>query len=36
MVNVSYGEVYIVVLRHQPRAGEAGAEIVLYQIPPQK
>lgn len=33
---IIYGDLYIVVLRHQPRPGAAGAEIVLYQIPPQK
>ncbi|CAI9721715.1 Regulator of MON1-CCZ1 complex [Octopus vulgaris] len=27
-----YGIVYIIVLRHQPRGGSAGAEIVLYQL----
>ncbi|KAK3089040.1 hypothetical protein FSP39_000342 [Pinctada imbricata] len=27
-----YGQLYVVVLRHQPRPGTAAAEIVLYQI----
>lgn len=27
-----YGVVYIIVLRHQPRGGTTGAEIVLYQL----
>lgn len=35
-----YGQLYIVILRHQPRPGFSGAEIVLYQIsreiPPRK
>ncbi|KAL3868257.1 hypothetical protein ACJMK2_041088 [Sinanodonta woodiana] len=31
-----YGQLYIVVLRHQPRPGATGAEIVLYQIQANK
>lgn len=27
-----YGQLYVIVLRHQPRPGSVGAEIVLYQI----
>ncbi|OWF47157.1 uncharacterized protein C18orf8-like [Mizuhopecten yessoensis] len=29
---IIYGQLYIVILRHQPRPGSIGAEIVLYQI----
>ncbi|KAL5015940.1 hypothetical protein ScPMuIL_005529 [Solemya velum] len=29
---IIYGQLYIVILRHQPRTGIVGAEIVLYQI----
>ncbi|XP_033739671.1 regulator of MON1-CCZ1 complex-like [Pecten maximus] len=29
---IIYGQLYIVILRHQPRPGSVGAEIVLYQI----
>lgn len=31
MANI-YGQLYVIVLRHQPRPGSVGAEIVLYQI----
>ncbi|XP_053377581.1 regulator of MON1-CCZ1 complex-like isoform X2 [Mercenaria mercenaria] len=31
-----YGQLYIIILRHQPRPGVAGAEVVLYQIQQQK
>ncbi|WAR25982.1 RMC1-like protein [Mya arenaria] len=31
-----YGQLYIIVLRHQPRPGVTGAEVVLYQVPHQK
>ncbi|KAL4219050.1 hypothetical protein ACF0H5_021633 [Mactra antiquata] len=31
-----YGQIYIIVLRHLPRPGASGAEVVLYQIPQQK
>ncbi|XP_052280303.1 regulator of MON1-CCZ1 complex-like isoform X2 [Dreissena polymorpha] len=31
-----YGQLYIIVLRHQPRPGAVGAEVVLYMVPQQK
>ncbi|XP_064605810.1 regulator of MON1-CCZ1 complex-like [Liolophura sinensis] len=31
MANI-YGHLYIIVLRHQPKGGSTGAEIVLYQL----